>query len=464
MTTNETLAQALQALATAIQRLQPQPAAVTHPVILDPFSSNNAFDLGTRSGSAAYEKISSPLDVLWDGAVETFPSFVVALRIRARKGKWDAPGNTGILTVDAKNVLTDYHSVTDAQITAAGVSRTNDRAVQNCRAMYTCIEQSITGDIKDTIFSQFDNIPDEGDGITLFKKLTTFTSVASLQLSILSFNNITNFNPFDWNFSIPIINSKLLHLFILATTSTRTLLDAERIQHTLNVYSKILQPESWAQWVRTKCDEFEENKITNCQSFMNTATVKFNKIIGKAGKFQGSVTTVQEDIVAMFAKRSNKRAYDKVDPETNDNGNPPVERPPFLTHFQDSNKVKYKVGDSKEFNGKTFYFCDCPLHRNRLKWHTHTVDKCRTRIRWLKTKNGSDNDNTAHQRERDNANTANLGETDDLPVESIVDAESSPSLPTQDVQALLASALNICGDNDILRDQIATAINTTADL
>ena len=87
MTTNETLAQALQVLAIAIQRLQPYPAVVNHLVILDPFSFNNAFDLGTRSGLTAYEKITSPLDVLWDGAVETFPSFVVSLRIRERKGK-----------------------------------------------------------------------------------------------------------------------------------------------------------------------------------------------------------------------------------------------------------------------------------------------------------------------------------------------------------------------------------------
>ena len=100
---------------------------------------------------------------------------------------------------------------------------------------------------------------------------------------------------------------------------------------------------------------------------MNTATVKFVKIIGKAGKFQGSVTTVQEDIVAMFAKHTNKCRHDDVASETKETRNTPVERPPFLTHFQDSNGTKYKVGDSKEFNGRTFYFCDCPLHRNRLK-------------------------------------------------------------------------------------------------
>ena len=81
-------------------------------------------------------------------------------------------------------------------------------------------------------------------------------------------------------------------------------------------------------------------------------------------------------------------------------------------------------------------------------------------IRWLKKEDEGNNRSTTSD------NTASLGTTDDLPVKPIIDSEASPSplLPSQDVQALLASVLNIYGDNDILRDQIATAINTTADL
>ena len=104
---------------------------------------------------------------------------------------------------------------------------------------------------------QFDNLPGNKDGIVLFKLLTTLTTVFLLQLSIHSFNNILNFNPLDHGYNIPILNSKPLHLFVLATTSTRKLLDSERIQHVLNVYSKIKQPEVWAQWVRARIDDFK---------------------------------------------------------------------------------------------------------------------------------------------------------------------------------------------------------------
>ena len=155
-------------------------------------------------------------------------------------------GETGaseILLVDAKNIFTDYHTITDAQITAAAAAHTDDRAIQNSSALFKCLEYSIVGDLKSTIFSQLDNILTDEDGISLFKLLTSFTTVVSLQLSMISFNHIINFDPSEFNFSIPKINSKLINLFLLTTTKTHKLLEYERIQHTLNAYTKIEQPE-----------------------------------------------------------------------------------------------------------------------------------------------------------------------------------------------------------------------------
>ena len=105
--------------------------------------------------------------------------------------------------------------------------------------MFSCIKLSIKGNIKDTIFTQFGNLPTHEDGIALFKKIATFTTVTSLQLSMLSFNNILNFNPFDYKFNTHVIHRKIIHLFILATTSSRTLFDSEKIQHISNVYVKL---------------------------------------------------------------------------------------------------------------------------------------------------------------------------------------------------------------------------------
>ena len=63
---------------------------------------------------------------------------------------------------------------------------------------------------------------------------------------MISFQNILNFDPSEYKFNIPLLNGKLINLFVLATIQTRTLLPSERLQHTINVYAKILQPEDCA--------------------------------------------------------------------------------------------------------------------------------------------------------------------------------------------------------------------------
>jgi hypothetical protein len=221
--------------------------------------------------------------------------------------------------------------------------------------------------------------------------------VALIQLLMISFRNILEFDPCDHHFNIPTINTKLNHLFILATTREQQLLDSKRIQHAITVYSSIKQPKPWAQWMRIQVDKFDDGLITVCQDFMNSATLKYNKITASKGGFQGSVSTVQEDIVAMASAAAIKR---KISPPAASGRNkaptPDGKREfvnkklsPFVKHFRSSpaNDVTvYKVGDSKTWNNTTWYHCDCPTHRDKVKWHTHPTDTCRTRQRWKKGK------------------------------------------------------------------------------
>ena len=466
MSDNTVLANAIAALAAAVAAIRPP--AVTPKIYEDPFATNDPFDLSSRVGSNAFLSSSAPLDVIWDGDVANFPSFVVALRLRAKEAKWDAAGDSGILTISGKDILTEYHSISTTDIEAARTARTNNRALQNSRAMYSCIKNSIKGDIRDTIFTQFDNIPDYEDGDTLFKKITTFTTVASLQLSMLSFTNILNFSPSDHQFNIATINSKLIHLFILSTTSSRTLDEAERISHTINVYKKIVQPESWAQWVRTKEDSFEEGNITVCQSFMNAAVMKYNKIICEMGKFTGSMTTVQEDIVAMVAKQTKKRGGNDFDSskrfDQNKRSKVSANSPPFVNHHQDASGNKYKLGDTQEFNSRTFFFCGCPDHRLGLKWHTHPPTKCKVRIAWLAKQQSASNSVVPSallvtDQSSDDATATTTATPSVSPTDTSVLTAETPNL-----QALLASAMNMVPDNEAVRDMIAEVLNATAEL
>ena len=108
------------------------------------------------------------------------------------------------------------------------------------------------------------------------------------------------------------------------------------------------------------------------------------------GKFGGSITSVQEDIVTMVALNSVKRKLVETDNETNKKGKFILrEPPPSVIHSSDSSGTKCKLDDKKTFNGETFYYYDCPGHQNSLKWHTHEPNDYCTIIHWLKQK-GSD--------------------------------------------------------------------------
>ena len=83
---------------------------------------------------------------------------------------------------------------------------------------------------------EYGNLPCHEDGGAFSKQLTRFTTVASLQLSTISFSDILHFNSCNYDFDILVIDNKLLNLFILATIATREILEGKRIQHTLHVY------------------------------------------------------------------------------------------------------------------------------------------------------------------------------------------------------------------------------------
>jgi hypothetical protein len=225
----------------------------------------------------------------------------------------------------------------------------------------------------------------------------------------------------------------------------------ERVQHTITAYARIKQPEQWAQWVRNQADVFDQGTITNIQAFMNSAVLRYNKISGASeGGFSGASTTLQEDIVAMVAAVKRPKPNLKPNPAAVANKPKPKpaadakprKMPPFVKHFKSdtaSDSKPYKVGDTKTWDNTLWYFCDCPNHRERVKWHTHPATDCRTRLKWL------ENQGTVQ------------GKVADLD-DDTTDADPSEP-PAADITGLLASAMNMVGDNSVAHDLIADALN-----
>jgi hypothetical protein len=463
------LAQALAQIATALQAIQAQqqPQAPPRQPVLELFDASSPFDLSSRAGNAAYAKACSGLQDKWDGSIEKFPSLITGLRDRAIEAKWDATAPHGILTFTVgttdHNLLTAYHSIPLPTIEAACTARMDNRAIQNSKAFYHCLKATLEGDIKATLFDQIGNLPTIEDGAALFKTITTFSLASSLQLTIKTISNIQALAPADCQFKVSTINTKLTHYFILASSGNRSLTEAEKIQHTLSTYAKIKQPESWAQWTRTKIDAFDDGTLSTCQQLMNDATMKQLKITSEDGTFRGRSSTISEDVVAMMlATTKPKPTAAGAAKSKSGVPKPPADAsgsdrqfPPFVTYYKAPDKdggANYKVGDSKMFDGKKWFFCDAPTHRSKHKWHTHTAETCRHRKVWLKT----------DQQVALAADASDAAPTTDVatPVPPVPNPSGSPasSLPA-DLTVLLATCLQHAGDNPILQALIGDALN-----
>ena len=146
----------------------------------------------------------------------------------------------------------------------------------------------------------------------------------------------------------------------------------------LTIYGHIKQPVQWAKWVQVQEDQFEESQITISQDFMYQASVKYTKIASSDSGFHGSMKTLQDDIVAMVAAvKKHKTLPTNAKHDAKSTGlrsRSSAKWPPFIKHFKALNTadaIHYKVGDSKEWDGKTWYFCDTqPQGQNQM---AHTL-------------------------------------------------------------------------------------------
>lgn len=462
MTDAEATAQAFANIAATLQLLQAaiggaQPAAA-HAPLYDLFDNGTPFDMNSRAGSSAMSIASAALSEKWDGSATKLPTFLLSLKQRAQDVKWDAPAPHGILMFPDNdgnncNLLDSYHSISPVTIEQVRAARTDFRSSQNSRAMFSCLFQSIEGDIRSVLFEQDGNTPAHQDGPTLFKRIVDMTATSSLQVSMQAIRQLQDLDPSDYKFNIAALNTKATQLFTLATTTARALSDAERTQFLLNAYNRIKQPAVWATWVSNKIEQFDDghlvsvNNIPVYQALMNAAVHKATKIItgDDAGTWRS--TSVEEDVVAMLAAVKKVPATKRIKAEDSTAVNPdPAVKPklpPFARHFKTSpakDAPKFAVGDTKVFEGVTWYFCDAQ-HRTNIRWHKFPASECRQRTRSL----------------NETSPVAAIGDGSTTP--TVNDKQVSPT----DIAAMLADCYALAADNSLAQDSIASALEALRD-
>ena len=135
----------------------------------------------------------------------------------------------------------------------------------------------------------------------------------------------------------------------------------------------------------------ESGAAIDYQQFMNSAVMEQGRITRMERGFAGSALMVSEDVVTMIAKHDSKRQQvtkKKAKEEPSDETSPKKtnKKPPFVKHTKKTagrDSEPYKVGDSKTWNDVTWYFCDCPNHREGAHFHPHKAEDCKTRKKWI---------------------------------------------------------------------------------
>lgn len=213
-----------------------------------------------------------------------------------------------------------------------------------------------------------------------------------------------------------------------------------------------MQPSAWKNWVETPEDKFDTGALSNANDFFNSAVIKYNGILNdNGGSFDGSLTTVLEDTVAMTTKvveslkkksasqpASNKESTKKksvAKKEAPTSASKNKNQPSFITDEKNSSGKPYKVGDKKMHGNVPYYFCDFPRHRWDRRWHAHTAEDCSSRQKWLAYEKNSPSKKAKA--------TANLGEDEEGAVNN--NDANEEAAPTG-VMGHLSEALSVADD------------------
>ena len=389
---------------------------------IDPVESDDPLNRHSRLGSTLYNKSAEALTTTWNGDHQDLAAFANALLLRARTFRWSTNGATDVVTITPNanpignaaganhtgfNLFIDYRSITLEMVEQARAARTNPRAIQNSKAMFECIAASLTGRIHSLLFEQAGNLPIE-DGPLLFIKAITCSQAIGTAATIDSIRRLDNFDPATVGYDIIKVNTTMFNLLNQAAAiSGKAFSNDMQVAYMIKTYERIKQPEAWVRWVET---QRAANPPPDCQSLANNA-VSHASTLANQDSWSPSKLSPVETVQAMIAKfKSDKKPQGKGNPKGNDpkkrkdggnnkfdkNKKPKKEsgnKPPFVTYTtKGKNGPPHKVGDHKKWENTTYYFCDCPNHKDKLHWHSHEAKDCRTRLKWLKEKDGTGND------------------------------------------------------------------------
>ena len=392
--TAQQLAQAIQALAMAATAELPPPAApaaIPPPIIPDHISpyEGNALDLSSQTGTSLFQKGSEALASKFTGKVEDLHLFLANLKDCSETCRWNSTTH-GIISITIAgtiyNLLDDYGKVNTTQIEAAHVARLGAgdiRARQNAQMMYECLKNSIADDAKSALASRELNFHE--DGPTLFFHIVNQLFTATFLNAQATRDKLAEFHPKRFRYDILQVNNFIraaVKTLKAASASGGTITEQEILYFQFNIYKKIKAPAEWTSHILFLEATVASNAGYLLDTLFNEVQSKYTNLSNQ-GLWRPSDKTPEEQTLAMVAQQqqnpkglssskkesSSKSSSKDKDKEKDKKG------PPFA-------QKEGKLGDTKQWNGKTYYYC--PANHKHSHWHTHKIEECNTYKKMIK--------------------------------------------------------------------------------
>ena len=382
--TAQQLAQAIQALATAAAAAPPPPAtpaAIPPPVIPDHISpyEGNALDLSSRTGTSLFLKGSEALASKFTGKVEDLHLFLADLKDHSETCRWNSTTH-GIISITVTgttyNLLDDYGKVNATQIEAAHVVRLGAgdiRARPNAQMMYECLKNSITDDAKSALASR--ELTFHEDGPTLFFHIVNQLFTATFSNAQATRDKLAEFHPKRFRYDILQVNN-----FIRAAVKTSRLPQPQAARSPTRKYCisnsrstrksrlQLNGPPIFYSWRQPL-----QATPGTCRTLFSTKSKASTPTFPTKGCGAHPIRPLRNKLwpwLPSSKKESSSKSSSKDKDKEKDKKGPPFAQ------------KEGKLGDTKQWNGKTYYYC--PANHKHSHWHTHKVEECNTYKKMIK--------------------------------------------------------------------------------
>ena len=315
------------------------------------------------------------------------------LKDRSETCRWNSTTH-GIISLvisgTTYNLLDDYGKINATQIEAARVAHTGAgdvRARQNAQMMYECLKNSITDDAKSALASCELNFHE--DGPTLFFHIVNQLFTASFSNAQATRDKLAEFHPKRFRYDILQVNNFIcaaVKTLKATSTSGGTVTDQEILYFLFKIYKKIKVPAEWTSHIL-----FLEATVASNAGYLPDTL--FNKVQSKntnlsnQGLWHPADKTPEEQTLAMVAEQQQNKPKGSSSPKketaskspSKDKDKEKEKKGPPFAHKEG------KLGDTKQWNGKTYYYC--PANHKHSHWHTHKVEECNTYKKMSKQEN-----------------------------------------------------------------------------